>query len=151
MTGTAIEFDDNIDEIRASVKTIESRIGHPQPALAIIGETVKTSVVRNFEESGRPRGWKELSPVTLAKKKGGSILVGKGHAGGLMGSIHWEVSNRSVMVGTDKVYAAIHNFGGLAGKNKSVTIPGREYLLVQDQDWQEINDGLGDYILQGKL
>lgn len=151
MAGTAIEILHNIDEISSKVKTVEQRLGHLQPALAIIGETVRTSVVRNFEKGGRPRGWQELSPVTLAQKKGGSILVGKGHAGGLMGSIHAEVGKNSVMVGTNKIYGAIHQFGGQAGKNKKVTIPARPFLMIQDQDWKEINDELGDYILQGKL
>jgi phage virion morphogenesis protein len=151
MAGTVLVFSSNSDAISSSIRLIERKLGNLQPALAIIGETVKTSVVRNFEKGGRPAGWQELAPATLARKKGGATLIGKGHAGGLMGSIHSEIGPKSVMVGTDKVYGAIHQFGGLVGRGGKVKIPARPYLLVQEEDWTEINDQLGDYILQGKL
>jgi len=151
MAGTEITIQHNIDELRANIKGVEKRLGKLDPALKIIGATVEASVLRNFEKGGRPTGWTELSPVTLAKKKGGSILVGKGHGGGLMGSIHSQVAGNIVMVGTDKVYAAIHQFGGMAGRNKKVKIPARPFLMVQDKDWDNINEDLSNFILQGKL
>ena len=68
-----------------------------------------------------------------------------------MGSIHSEVTGNIVMVGTDKEYAAIHQFGGMAGRNRKVKIPARPFLMIQDKDWDNINDQLSNFILQGKL
>ena len=94
---------------------------------------------------------KSYLEVTLAKKQGGRILVGKGFAGGLLGSIHYELGENLVYVGTDKIYAAIHNFGGQAGRGRKVTIPQREFLMVQDEDVEEIHAGLADYLMQGEM
>lgn len=141
----------NGSEFAGSMNKIADRFGSAEPALQIIGETVATSVRRNFEKGGRPAGWQALSEVTLAKKRGGSILVGKGFAGGLLGSIHSEADGHAAYIGTDKIYGAIHQFGGQAGRGKKVTIPAREYLMVQDEDVAEINALLSDFILTGSV
>lgn len=149
MAGSAITMRTNADKVGGELQVIARRCGTMLPAMQIIGETVTTSVVENFQAGGRPNGWQALAPATLAKKKGGSILVGKGFAGGLMGSIHYQAGNDSVLVGTDKVYGAIHQFGGLAGRGGAVEIPAREFLMVQDEDWPAIKEQLADYILTG--
>lgn len=149
MAGTAITITTNADKVADGIYAIAKRCGSALPAMQIIGATVESSVVKNFQAGGRPDGWTPLSPVTLAKKKGGSILIGKGHAGGLMGSISYQASDDYVIVGTNKVYAAIHQFGGMAGRGRKVKIPKREFLLVQDEDWDEIRDELADYIVMG--
>jgi phage virion morphogenesis protein len=66
-----------------------------------------------------------------------------------MGSIHSEAGENVVIVGTDKVYGAIHQFGGMAGRNRKVKIPAREFLMVQDEDWIEIKEQLADFIMMG--
>lgn len=147
MAGTTITITSNADQVAAELEAIARRCGSMEPAMEIIGETVRASVLKNFAAGGRPSGWKALAPATLAKKKGGSILVGKGHGGGLMGSINYRAASDYVMVGTNKVYAAIHQFGGQAGRGHAATIPARPYLMVQDEDWPEIRDELTDYIL----
>lgn len=151
MAGSTIGVKIDDKQLTDKLAAIAKRCGNMLPAMQIIGETVKASVVENFQDGGRPNGWQKLSPVTLAKKKGGSILIGKGFAGGLMGSIHYEAESNAVMVGTNKVYGAIHQFGGMAGRGKKVAIPARPYLMFQDKDWTEITDQLGEYILTGDL
>jgi phage virion morphogenesis protein len=149
VAGTAITITSNADQVANEIYAIAKRCSSAAPAMKIIGETVKDSVVQNFRSGGRPNGWAPLSPATLAKKKGGSILIGKGHAGGLMGSISYQAGDDHVIVGTNKVYAAIHQFGGMAGRGRKVKIPQREFLMVQDEDWNEIRGGLEDYIIMG--
>jgi phage virion morphogenesis protein len=39
-----------------------------------------------------------------------------------------------VAVGTNRVYAAIHQLGGQAGRGRKVTIPARPYLGVSAAD-----------------
>lgn len=150
MAGSLVSLTHNEKALQANLKAIARRCGSMRPAMAIIGETVRSSVVRNFEKGGRPEGWQPLSPVTEAMKKGGSILVGKGHGGGLLGSINARPGENAVLVGTNKVYAAIHQFGGQAGRGHKVAIPARPYLLVQEEDWPEIREQLSDFILQGE-
>ena len=43
-----------------------------------------------------------------------------------------------VTFGSNKAYAAIHHYGGQTGKNKAVTILSRPFLVVQDEDLEEI-------------
>jgi len=56
----------------------------------------------------------------------------------------------SALVGTNKIYAAIHQFGGKAGRNKNVEIPARPYLKVGNEENAEIimfllNTGIMQY------
>ena len=75
------------------------------------------------------------------------ILVTQGL---LVGSIDWRAGNEDLRVGTNLAYAAIHNFGGKAGRGKKVVIPPRPFMVVQDEDLEEINDALEDH-LTGRL
>lgn len=147
MTGSAIEVKYDTSEVKAMLEKFTARVGRMAPAMKIIGEIVRTSIVQNFQDGGRPQAWTPLSDTTLLSKKGTKILVEQGFAGGLMGSIHAENGDDYVRVGTDKVYAAIHHFGGKAGRNRKVTIPARPYMVIQDEDWVEITESLNDYLM----
>ena len=134
-------------EVREVLSRFQSRLGNLNPAMKIIGEVVRKSVWENFRQGGRPAKWEPNAPATLKRKKGTAVLINKGVSGGLMGSITSQASKDSVTVGTNKRYAAIHQFGGPAGRrSKRVTIPARPYLMVQDEDWVEIKQVLADYL-----
>jgi len=188
------------DRVRDLLTRIQRRMADLTPAMKIIGETVRTSVIRNFEVGGRPR-WKPLSPVTKARRKGDKILMRQGFAGGLAGSIHAKAYSDRAVIGTNKIYAAVHQFGAKKGsfgaftftvrehmrkirsrkKAKKVTeskkskkgkkvkevtevtvrehertvrlpwgdIPARPFLMVQDEDWEEIREALLEHIMGG--
>lgn len=53
-------------------------------------------------------------------------------------SIHTFYDDDSAIIGSNLAYAAIHQLGGQAGKNKKVTIPARPYLKLTDDDLEEI-------------
>ena len=42
------------------------------------------------------------------------------------------------VIGSNLDYAAIHQLGGQAGKNQSVTVPARPYLQLTEDDFDEI-------------
>ena len=44
----------------------------------------------------------------------------------------------SIIIGSNLDYAAIYQLGRQAGKNKSVSIPARPYLLLTDENLEEI-------------
>lgn len=48
--------------------------------------------------------------------------------------------------GTNKVYAAIHQFGGDAGRNKSLTLPARPYLGVSESNRVDLEDVVLDHL-----
>lgn len=44
----------------------------------------------------------------------------------------------SIIIGSNLDYAAIHQLGGQAGKNKSASIPARPYLKLTNGELDEI-------------
>ncbi len=56
----------------------------------------------------------------------------------LLSPISTFYDNDSAVIGTNLDYAAIHQLGGQAGKNQSVTIPARPYLQLTDENFKEI-------------
>ena len=151
MAGAFITVDTRgFREFEDYLRRIAQKAGNAQPAFEIAGVALVTSVHENFTSQGRPDKWPDLAPATLEnkkkKKKGTKILITRGMAGDLMDSIHYDAEPDKVRVGTDKIYGAIHQFGGKAGRGKKVTIPQREYLLVQDEDWSVIRDAFLRYL-----
>ena len=116
------------------------------PLMHAIGVGLVEAVHKRFERAQDPDGhpWKPLSPAYAEGKRGAGILRGAAMQGGLMGSITFAAGPGSVRVGSNKVYAAIHQFGGAIvpkgsrplrfhlGKRvvfaRKVTIPARPYL-----------------------
>jgi phage virion morphogenesis protein len=97
------------------------------------------AVEDNFAAQGRPK-WKELQPATIRdrKKKGrwpGMILQ---RSGALAASIQSDADAHGAVVGTNKKYAAIHNFGGDIQKKESWGIAylrtDRKGKLLQQKD-----------------
>jgi phage gpG-like protein len=158
MAGAAVTYLQDDRKVRGKLAAMIKRMGSPEPGLAIIGEIGRTSIVRNFEEGGRPGKWPESKA-----KHGGKTLVKQGFAGGLVGSISPVVQGNVLVIGTNKIYAAIHNFGGvikpkkgkalafkIGGKTvfaKQVKIPQREFMVIQDEDKAEMVEALGDFII----
>jgi len=155
----AVKIDDA--EFNGAISALTSRAADLSAPMKITGEIVVKSVRENFLQQGRPSTWKTLSSATKFGIIGGSrglkksgdlkigsrrklvnrkILIGFGMHGGLMGSIHYAADRSSVRIGTEKIYGAIHQFGGPAGRGKKVMIPEREYLLLQDEDKPVIID-----------
>lgn len=68
--------------------------------------------------------------------------------GRLMRSINSEVTGGAVVWGTDETkYAALHQFGGRAGRNKKVTIPARPFITDPfPEDWKAIEEILLEYL-----
>jgi len=112
-----------------------------------VGEYMLSSVEKNFQLSGRPEKWKRLSPATLKKRtsgksrrirrsiNGNKILI---QSARLKNSISYTPTRTKVFIGTNILYAAIHQFGGYAGRGRKVYIPARPYLLIQNEDRQWI-------------
>ncbi|MEW5819919.1 MAG: phage virion morphogenesis protein [Cyanobacteriota bacterium] len=107
------------------------------------------SVEENFAQQGRPK-WKGLAESTKKqRKKEGKwpgIILQKSQ-GGLAQSITSEYGDDYAIVGTNKVYAAIHQFGGPAGRGKKVKIPARPYLNLGGDAVEEIINNIKKYLI----
>ena len=68
--------------------------------------------------------------------------------GQLVSSINTQYDDESAIIGSNLAYAAIHQLGGNAGKNKKAQIPKRPYLNLTDSDYQEIYYNCKEYLKQ---
>lgn len=162
---------DGADAVRERLREISSRMSNLSPILKAIGDRVAEQTKRRVESQGpAPDGtpWAPLKPATLARKKHAKILTESGH---LRDSIRYQLAgSNTVTVGTNLVYAAIHQLGGrtpartilpvrkkalywpgAAHPVKSVShpgslIPARPFLGLSDRDSREIIDMINDYI-----
>ena len=162
-------------KITGLLDRLKARTRDLRPAMKIIGETVRSSVIQNFTQGGRPDRWtptKVLSTYlsyTMRRTRSGNrkkahtmkgrltkgferYTAGKKtliDTGRLRNSITARAYPNRAVVGTKVVYAAIHQFGGMAGRGRKVRIPARPFLLVQESDWTTIRQSLERYFSEG--
>jgi len=67
--------------------------------------------------------------------------------GQLAASISRKYTENEAMVGTNLVYAAIHQFVGRAGRGGKAEIPARPYLKLTEEDLNEIKKAVIDYLV----
>ena len=118
------------------------------PLMKNIAGIFASATEDNFKNEGRPDKWTELSEATKKqrtkkKKWPGQILQVSGQ---LASSISTQYDDESAIIGSNLNYAAIHQLGGQAGKNKKVEIPARPYLKLTDDDFNEILDATKHYL-----
>lgn len=116
-----------------------ARIGRasPDPLLDAVGALLASSAKRRIRSEKRgPDGepWRSWTPAYAATRHAGQSLLLAG--GGLDDSITHLVAGHGVEVGSNLVYAAIHQLSG-AGTSRP-NIPARPYLGVSDEDAQDI-------------
>ncbi|EPB9486906.1 MULTISPECIES: phage virion morphogenesis protein [Citrobacter] len=120
----------NDKSLRQSLSALDLAATDLSPVMRKIAGTLLTETQLNFLDEGRP-GW---IPSLAAEERDGQTLQ---QTGRLMGSIDTDYDDRQAAVGTNVVYGAIHQFGGEAGRNKSVEILARPYLpLTEDGELQ---------------
>lgn len=154
-----IEVDVNMKPFEEALKRLARSTRDLRPAMRDIGGLLEKETFDNFRAQGRP-AWKPLSQVTIInrlmsrdknrKRKGvGSVFRKNGEmrararrmlegglailqdSGDLRNSVQaYYPDPVSVIIGSDKTYAAIHQFGGKAGRNRKVRIPARPYIPV---------------------
>lgn len=132
------------------LKKLSKKMGDMSPVMKVIAGIMHDAVEENFKEEGRPR-WTPLASATIGQreKKGhwpGKILQVSGQ---LAASVTEKHTSRSAQVGTNKVYAAIHQFGGKAGRGHKVTIPARPFLKLDKGALEEIKRVIGEWMARG--
>ena len=122
-------------QLRQALKNLQAAGQDMKPAMRKIAQAMALIVEDNFEAEGQPK-WEALSPVTIAlrtkaakgKTEGGFRILQD--AGQLAGSISTDYGTEHATIGSNLVYAAIQQFGGMAGRGKKVEIPARPFLPI---------------------
>ena len=119
-----------------------------RPLLKNLAGIMVDATEENFSQQGRPDKWQELAESTIKKRKKaghwpGQILQVEGR---LASSITTQYDDESAVIGSNLDYAAIHQLGGQAGKNKSASIPARPYLSLSNEDLEDILDSIKNYL-----
>ncbi len=128
MAGTAITIRQH--ELMISLGQLGAAVSDVPDMLRIIGAYMMGSVARTFRDEGSPSGsWPALAASTKKKKgytAGHKLLIMSGR---LFGSIQSQVQGDRLTIGTNLVYAAVHQYGSrdrLGGSiGAQAKIPGR--------------------------
>jgi len=129
MAGATLEFDS-----RAALDTIReaaAALGSAEPILRDIGEELMIIHDKRFAAEQTPAGvkWAPLSPAYQQRKKKNrdKILQLDGY---LKNLLRYQVVDGELQFGSDRPYAAIHNFGGdIKRKARTATV-----YFKQDKD-----------------
>ena len=150
--------------IQSALDAIMAVGTRPQAVLEAIGLELHDRTIERVERGEDPNGirWETyapLNPLYKADKESPDILRERGD---LFASIHSEVDGHAILVGTDLIYGAIHQFGGIIRPKEaqqlsfemggelfhrsSVTIPARPYLGLGPGDEAAIMDRLDEFL-----
>lgn len=133
-----IKVECNNEEIMKSLLQLSNRVKNLKPIMRSITRVMLTDIDENFETEGKNAGgqwaqWSKSWAQERAKRGrgGGKILNLEGD---LRGSFSREATANSALVGTNKEYAAIHNFGGEIKKKNggNFTMEQREFAVWSD-------------------
>ncbi|WP_420585832.1 phage virion morphogenesis protein [Ruegeria sp.] len=106
MARIAVEMDDS--QIAGALGRLQDRLSDLTPVMEAIGARLEASTARRFEQATGPDG-QPWQPSRRAQETGGLTLTDTAR---LRRSITTRVGRDSVEIGSNLVYAAIHQFGG---------------------------------------
>lgn len=125
------------------LQRLSSRLDDLTPFMEEVSGVLAFGVEEAFRLEQDPvsgAAWEELADATVAQRSADGHWPGKKLQvkGQLAASFSTDFGPDFAMVGTNLEYAAIHQFGGKAGRNRSVDIPARPYLGLSDDSAAEI-------------
>ena len=168
-----ISMTHNLPEIQARMNEVRRRTGNLSPALKNIGEGLVRSVQGRFRTETDPDGlrWKPVKAATRKRKRHPKVLT-ESHR--LRQSIVYRAGRDRLLVGTNVVYAAAHQFGDRQPRQVGAhtriikqafgrslrfpvaanisahlvkrNLPARPFLGISAGDRNEIAGILGDYL-----
>lgn len=144
-----IEIRVDTSSIHDAFEALVRGLRNTSPLMQEVGDVMLTAVSENFLQGGRPK-WLGKWDGTPSK------LQDTGH---LRDSISRAFDDTSAVVGTNVIYAGIHQFGGTIRPKKAkalrfngrfvakVEMPARPFLKLDESDFQEI-EYVGQQYLQ---
>ena len=157
MNGISVEID--MAELQQIIGQAVAQLNHPQLLFKQVGETLikihRDRFARQVSPDGQP--WAPLSAWYQDQKSQNqdNILTLRGH---LSQTLSYNTTQDGLEFGSNRVYAAIHQFGGtirpqnakalnVGGRPaKSVTIPARPWLGIGSNDERDIINTVKDHL-----
>lgn len=112
--------------IQEALTRISRRMADPSPVMLAISEALKDQVAENFATQSGPLG--KWPPLKYKRKGRGTNPQLLQHSGRLRDSVQPTHTRNTAVIGTNVVYAAIHQFGG------TINMPARSQLSYFKQD-----------------
>ena len=137
MTGAKLVFDVDTDAIGRAIHSMLRAVDNPAPVLDYIGAAMETTTLRRFERAADPDGvpWLKSARVLNVGLKGKTgVTLTK--SSDLKKSITHSVTGKTAEIGTNVIYAAIHQFGGeiKRGRRTVGQMPKRAFLGLSRDD-----------------
>lgn len=180
---TMISIKINTDALEHTVETLQHRFSHMRPVMAGISLLMLEVVEDAFANERNPvtgTQWQPLKPTTQQQR------ARRGHTGkilqvtgSLAASIQAESGDDYALVGTNKSYAVVHQFGfsgtqsvsthsrqvskvfgkrlphavhqAVKAHSRQQNIPARPFLGMSQSDEQRIKDKVQEYLLHGDI
>lgn len=139
-----IKIDDK--KVLTLLRKLNKKTEDMTPAMRVIAGIMKDAVEENFAKEGP--GWPKLAPSTMKQREKRGNWPGKilQQSGQLAGSISERADSHSARVGTNKVYGAIQQLGGKAGRSHKVNIPARPFLKLDNRALEAIKKAIMAYL-----
>jgi len=142
-----------LDKVKAMLEELKRAAQSPHTAYDLVGQRMIAMQKRHFTKQEGPDGkaWDQLSPKTIARRRGGSAAttprrrlgvagVGRGvqilrDTGGMYRSMVYSVDNSGVEAGvpTTIPYAATHQFG-----DPKRNIPARPFIYINATEAKQL-------------
>lgn len=146
MAGAILNLDlRGLQTFDQAVTRIEQLLRYPEPLLTDIGEALLLSVDERFERREDPDGmpWEPVSDKYAGRKSAGKATKRSGAVTDpgnileltrdLRRLTRYQVDGETLLIGSDRVYAATHQFG-----DSKRGIPARPVYGLSDDDREEI-------------
>ena len=146
-----IQIEHNSDDILRALQQLQGRMTDMSPVMLDIAGVLADASKRAFQSEQDPatgRAWDALTAVTVAMRGGNAHPILQ-RSGQLAASVTTAYGSDFAEVGTNKVYAAMHQFGGSTAGNSMIpgkTIHARPFLGLGDEDEEEILDIILRYL-----
>lgn len=142
MSGAAIEIiPSGLEALNGRIDRLLKGLKNPTPMLwALAKEGEEQTHRRIVEDKHGPNGeiWPEWSPAYRATRHENQDKLDA--TGDLIKSLTAFADAQTAGWGTNVTYAAIHQFGGKAGRKHTAEIPARPYFGVSNENLKELLD-----------
>ncbi|MDE2667550.1 MAG: phage virion morphogenesis protein [Acidobacteriota bacterium] len=142
MAGVLLKLDTKeTDWLSSRLRETAAKFNNLQDLMEEIGEHLVSSTLLRFERADSPEGtpWAPWSEAYAAKREGGAMLMDSER---LAGSITYQAGPEQVEVGSNVIYAAIHQAGG---EDVGIPIPARPYLGISPDEEIEVLEIISDW------
>lgn len=153
MAGARLEVDVDSAEVRRAMGNLVRHSARLQPVFEDIGAALLTSTQQRFEDEEDPEGeeWAELAESTQKRRISKRRVRGPDHklrvSGQLLASLTYLADNTELAIGSNKVYAALHQMGGTDDMPPGpAAVPARPYIGISQDDEDEIGAILTEHV-----